>query len=659
MPLPAPNLDDRTFQDILDEARRRIPQYCPEWTDHNLSDPGITLLELFAWMTDLLLYRLNRVPEKNYIKFLDLLGLRLEPARAAMVDLTFRLTAPQAQDVVIPSGTPVATQATEADLSVSFATDRDIAIRVPQLVHVLACREGTRFHDFRPALSTQEQGLGIFSDHPRPDDGLYLGFGNDLSSHTLAVTLRCRIEGIGVDPRDPPLVWETWDGLERRWVPVRLEQDGTGGLNRDGLVILHIPVGASPTLVDGRIACWLRCRVLRPRPDQPGYTESPRVLGVTVESLGAAGPASHAFRVIGEELGATDGHPGQTLTLQTPPILPRRPGEQLEVQDERGVYQPWTEVPDFGASGPDDAHYVLDEVSGGIEFGPRIRSPRGDERQYGRTPPAGRKVRFSSYRSGGGTLGNVGARTLTVLKSAIPYVASVSNDLPATGGTNTEDLEHAKWRAPRLLRTRDRAVTPEDFEALARQASSGVARARCLPVRGDGAGRADDRSALPGTVRVQIVPAMPAEAAPLTPELVELPARVRAEVQAYLDDRRLLTTELLLETPAYTWISIVARLRARASASQERVQRQALAALYRYIHPINGGPDGQGWPFGRELVAGELYPLLSAVDGVEFVEEVVLHPVDLASQAPGPATTRLAAMGDGLLGSFEHRVLVA
>src|ERR1043165_8096507 len=100
MPLPAPNLDDRTFQDILDEARRLIPQYCPEWTDHNLSDPGITLLELFSWMTDLMLYRLNRVPDKNFIKFLDLIGVLLEPARPAHATLTFRLTAPQPVDVL-------------------------------------------------------------------------------------------------------------------------------------------------------------------------------------------------------------------------------------------------------------------------------------------------------------------------------------------------------------------------------------------------------------------------------------------------------------------------------------------------------------------------------------------------------------------------------
>src|SRR5215471_11120165 len=114
MLLPTPKLDDRSFQDILDEARRRIPQYCPEWTDHNLSDPGITLLELFAWMTDVLLYRLNRVPDKNYRAFLELIGLRLQPARPARADVAFRLTAPQPEEVTIPRGTAVATVRTEA-----------------------------------------------------------------------------------------------------------------------------------------------------------------------------------------------------------------------------------------------------------------------------------------------------------------------------------------------------------------------------------------------------------------------------------------------------------------------------------------------------------------------------------------------------------------
>lgn len=102
MTLKTPNLDDRKFQDIVREARSKIPLYCPKWTDYNLSDPGITLIELFAWMVDLLLYRLNRVPEKNYIKFMELIGIRLEPAKPARVDVTFRLSAPQPEAITIP-----------------------------------------------------------------------------------------------------------------------------------------------------------------------------------------------------------------------------------------------------------------------------------------------------------------------------------------------------------------------------------------------------------------------------------------------------------------------------------------------------------------------------------------------------------------------------
>ena len=81
MALPEPILDDLRFQkDIVDEARRRIVRYCPEWTDYNLSDPGITLIELFAWMTEMITYRLNLVPDKNYIRFMDFLGIRLLPS---------------------------------------------------------------------------------------------------------------------------------------------------------------------------------------------------------------------------------------------------------------------------------------------------------------------------------------------------------------------------------------------------------------------------------------------------------------------------------------------------------------------------------------------------------------------------------------------------
>src|SRR5204863_8642356 len=89
MSLPVPNLDDRTFQDIVDEAKRLIPTYCPEWTNHNVSDPGVALIELFAWMTEMSLFRLNQVPDVYYTSMLNLIGFERFPATAARAELTF------------------------------------------------------------------------------------------------------------------------------------------------------------------------------------------------------------------------------------------------------------------------------------------------------------------------------------------------------------------------------------------------------------------------------------------------------------------------------------------------------------------------------------------------------------------------------------------
>ena len=115
MALPAPNLDDRKFQDIVDEAKRLIPRYCPEWTNHNLSDPGVALIELFAWMSEMILFRLNQVPDRLYIKFLDLVGIEPFPPSVARADLTFWLSAVLDHAVTVPAGTEVATAPVSAD----------------------------------------------------------------------------------------------------------------------------------------------------------------------------------------------------------------------------------------------------------------------------------------------------------------------------------------------------------------------------------------------------------------------------------------------------------------------------------------------------------------------------------------------------------------
>src|SRR4051812_22371159 len=137
MVLPVPNLDDRRFQDLVDDAKRLVQRRCPEWTDHNVSDPGVTLIETVAAMVDQLLYRLNRVPEVNYLRFLDLIGLRPFPPVAAHADVTFWLSAPQSEPLVVPADTPVATPRTETDDAVVFGTVAELRITPATLERVL------------------------------------------------------------------------------------------------------------------------------------------------------------------------------------------------------------------------------------------------------------------------------------------------------------------------------------------------------------------------------------------------------------------------------------------------------------------------------------------------------------------------------------------
>jgi hypothetical protein len=113
MPLPLPNLDDRTFDELVEETRRIIQQNCPEWTDLTPNNPGMVILEVFAHLTETMLYRLNRLPEKAYIAFLRLIGVRIHPPAAAGANLRFSRSRAIDRPTEIPRGTRVATSRQE------------------------------------------------------------------------------------------------------------------------------------------------------------------------------------------------------------------------------------------------------------------------------------------------------------------------------------------------------------------------------------------------------------------------------------------------------------------------------------------------------------------------------------------------------------------
>ncbi len=291
-------------------------------------------------------------------------------------------------------------------------------------------------------------------------------------------------------------------------------------------------------------------------------------------------------------------------------------------------------------------------MTGEVQFGPVVRHPSGDERRFGKTPPAGRQIRFASYRCGGGVIGNVGQKTIVVLKSSVPYIDKVTNFKAATGGTDAETLEMAKLRAPQVVRARTRAVTGEDYEVLAREASPLVARARCQsPGSGDG-------SPPPGVVRVFLVPHIPEPDRLLAADELEIPRLAREAVQSYLDERRLLATSLELASPHYLPVSVVARIRVKDHADATRFSAEAEKRLYRYINPVCGGPDGKGWPFGRSLSLSEAYAALQETPGLDYIEDIQLFPLDPATGERQEASHRIAVSRDGLIRSHKHEIIV-
>ena len=665
MSLPTTNLDDRKFQDIVDQAKRLIPQYCPEWTDHNVSDPGVALIELFAWMTDMLLYRVNQVPDKMYVKFLEMIGVKLEPPQAATVPITFYLSQAQPVPLILPEASEVATVRTETSPAIIFSTELALTITPPVLLGAFS-RDATLGRDAPwvvhelSQLDLDGNSLRLFPMQPNPNDAFYLALETDHSNHVIAVMLKCETAGgAGIDPTNPPLVWEVWQGPVQTWQPCEVEFDGTGGFNMSGEDILHMPTMQQRAL-QNLSAYWLRVRLTQDQAGTLRYGVSPEIEEIVLEARGGTANARHAVTVIDEYLGVSDGTPGQRLALLHSPILARDASRDFLVVEAVGTQtESWVEVADFADSKRSDKHYTLDSLDGTIRFGATLPQPDGTVYTFGQIPAKGATLKFSRYQYGGGVNGNVPKGALSVLKSSIPYVARIVNRQAAVGGRNPQNLEDAKTKAPQTLRTRTRAVSSDDYEHLAEQVS-GVARAYCLAPGSQTAPKPGDPK--PGQVALIVLPSTDSVAGSIPVEAMTLSAETRADVLAQLEGRKLVGTTLEVRGPQLIWVSIEGKLRVPEgfdAVLAAQVQEQAEKALYRFLNPYVGGPKGYGWPFGRDLQQSELFALLQRIEHVEFVEELKVGVSEIGSnEPPRPIPSFLTVPRGALLCSNSHRIRV-
>jgi predicted phage baseplate assembly protein len=361
-------------------------------------------------------------------------------------------------------------------------------------------------------------------------------------------------------------------------------------------------------------------------------------------------PAVHAAAVTDESLGACEGVAGVAYPLRHRPALTLEPGETLEVR-EPGAEEwiQWQPVDGFARSTSADRHFVLDPVRGEVRFGPAIRQPDGGWRQFGAVPPAGSALRFTRYRYGGGGAGNVAAGALTMLAAPLAGVASVTNPRPAAGGADAESLDSARQRAALELRTRTRAVTAEDIERLALEASPRVARALCSAPRAS------------GPVRVHLVPRVVPPDRLLTARELTPDEELMRSLADKLEEHRLIGTSIVLLPARLRGVSVAVDVRAAPLADLERVRSDVEHALYTYLNPLIGGSlDGPagGWPAGRGLGQGELFGIVYGISGVQSVNVLRVYETDprTGEQAPQPIESHLSIEPDELIASGKHFV---
>ena len=408
--------------------------------------------------------------------------------------------------------------------------------------------------------------------------------------------------------------WEYWSATSEGWKELPIERDATRGFAQAGCIEFFGPPDLGRAVVEGRSAFWIRATWLA------GYRGTPvRLNGLWLNAVEAVQAVSQQEEI----LGSSNGRPSQRFVLSQSPILSEpepevwvreredASSEQIaEVQrdvksedldiDEKDVWIRWHARGSLSLSGPDARHYVLDPFHAAISFGDGLN---------GRIPPKGRSnVRCRRYYTGGGRDGNVAAGAINTILSATA-AETVRNIVPAFGGADAETVGEAKARAPFSLRHRFRAVTASDYEELAREASPEVGRVRCIPTRGE-----------EGSATVIVVPAGPEDRPMPT-------ARLIRHVEEYLDRRRLVTARVHVVKPTYRAVSVRAGivLKADAIGASDEVARRAEARIRAFFHPLRGGPENDGWEFGRPVHISEIYYLLESEPRVDHVHEVVLN----------------------------------
>lgn len=623
---------DRPFEEIFRELRERIPRYNPQWTNFNDSDPGITLLQLFAWLAEMTLHRMGDVPRKTYLKFAQLLGLELRAPSPATVRLVFT-PKPSERPQTIRNGARYAARAETGNLV--FETTEALDVIGAALAGLFALADGAIRRIELPILP-EVAPFWPLGRNPSPGDALYLAFkpnpGNPRpfpgKMRFLALRPAADTDGVaeraGAPERDlvPPvdLIWEyAPDPARDLWQRLVVYADDTVALTRDGYIDVEGPRDIAPGALAALAAqlpaphYWLRVRLDQNSyaPGRAPYLDHFLPNAVDAVNLTTEGRA---------ELGASNGRADQRFEL------PRRPVDadslRIEVTLAGGALETdWRRVDDFHASGAGDKHFALNAAAGAIRFG---------DGASGLIPPAGALIAAPLWRHGGGAAGNtVMAGAVKTMVDQVAGIEQVVNPRAAAGGADEQDLDDFIRVAPGRLRGERGAVTAGDFELHA-ASIGGVRKALAL------GGRHPDypNVEVPGAVTVFIV----ADGARMPPrpsaELIRSVARL-------LDRKRLITTEVYVAAPRFLEVRIEARLLVAARAAFDQVALEAARRLDQLLDPARRG-------FGEDLSPAALYAVLLRQDdpsrNVRSVDNLAIYLDGQQQDARRPIAVPLDAL---------------
>ncbi|MEA1930203.1 MAG: putative baseplate assembly protein [Euryarchaeota archaeon] len=642
MSIDVPQLDELEYEELVDRGRTLISSSDVAWTDFNPHDPGITILELLAWLTETHSYELDQITDAHREKHLQLLGVRPTPPQPASVVLD--LSPAEGGAGRLPANTPLRVDDGSGTLK-TFETTHRTTLTDCSLAAVVADHD--QGHEPKTdANETDGVHYRAFGDDPAPGSVLALGFAGDPfeSAEELSLFVDFHDDDLP-DPSagSPPfstsdpatfepsveLVWEYCRGYrpadrEAQWEPLAVGRDTTNSLYETGFVTLERPATWEPTAW-GSQECglfghqpglvWLRCRV-----ETGGYEIPPQLDAVELNVVEASHRRHHEATLEPCNEGVAGTAP-ETYEFDHAPVL----SATVSVDGE-----PWSEVADFDASGPADRHYVLDRQQGILEFG---------DNRTGRRPPVDATV-TASYIAGGGADGNVPETASwwfidgdQQLGDGLLEQVDVSPKGAATGGRGGESIEEAIDRCKRDFDTTYRAVTESEYAELAER-TPGLRIART----------AVDMPADAASAVSVVVPYAPPDVTRPTPS-----EGFREAVEKQLDSHRLLTDRVAVVPPTYVGldISVSVTVTDRYAGGGDRSAIET--RLEAYLDPIRGF-EGEGWPFGRSLTTAELREELLELPAVDHVDELSVRTVGDASVTPD-GTVRI---DDGSLFYIEH-----